>query len=185
MKKWIERFSHRFESLTCREKLLLLAFASILTLFWLSACMKQTKVLSQNWKLVNSKIKNYRFWLGNKVVVQKNLDKILEVMDPEKTFSDASFAGEVENIVRCYNMNYSMTSPHTHHGEIFDAHTLQLRCENAAVQDLISLEKAIYAKKPYLTIEKIKIHTNLFNPELLEADCTLSALQLKDVVHEK
>lgn len=171
--------------LSYREKFLFLLFSVFALIIWFMSCVRQSQALKQNWRLVNAKIKNHRFWIKNGTIVQSNLDKVLEVMDPKKTLSGSSFAGEVEKIIRNYHINYSMTSPRTRQGEIFNAHTSQLHCEHANLETLIAFEKEIYAKKPYLSLEKIKLHANTFNPEMLEADCTLSALQLKDVAHEK
>lgn len=185
MKKIFNAIKVRIQSFNYREKALLLSFMLFLTLFWLSGCFKQLRHLSQELKFVNAKIKNNQFWIKNKSVIEKNLEKVLSIMDPEKTFSGAAFSGEVENVIRTYDLNYSMTSPRTRQGDIFDVHTLQLHCENANLAKLIQFEESIYQKKPYISLEKIKMHANLFNPDLLEVDFTLKALELKDILHEK
>ena len=185
MKQWFEILYKRFLRFNYREKLLLFVFISSVMFIWLSSCCYQAKALVQNWKLVNTKLKNQRFWIKNKSIIDANLNKMLDIMDPKKTLSGASFAGEAENIIRNYDLNYSMTSPRTRLGDIFNSHTLQMHCENASMDHLIRFEEDIYAKKPYLTLEKVKLHANLFNPELLEVDFSLSALQLKDIPHEK
>ncbi len=185
MKQWFKSLHNRFLKLNYREKFLLLLFTVSFMLVWLSSCCHQTKTLIQNWKLVSAKLKNLNFWIKNESIINANLDKMLDIMDPKKTLSGATFAGEVENIIRVYDLNYSMTSPRTRRGDIFNAHTLQLHCENASMDALIRFEEDVYAKKPYLSLEKVKLHANLFNPELLEVDFSLSALQLKDITREK
>ena len=185
MKKILNMIKMRIQSLNYREKVLLLLFMFLTTLLWISGCLKQTKSLFQELKFVNAKLKNNQFWIKNKPVIEKNLEKVLEIMDPEKTFSGAAFSGEVENVIRAYDLNYSMTSPRTHQGDIFDVHTLQLHCENANLTKLIQVEESVYEKKPYISLEKIKLHANLFNPEVLEVDFTLKALELKDILNGK
>ena len=185
MKKIYYIIKARIQNFNYREKSLLLCFMSFLMLFWLSGCFKQLKTLSNELKFTNAKIKNNQFWIKNKSVIEENLKKVLSIMDPEKTFSGAAFSGEVENVIRAYDLNYSMTSPRTRQGDIFDAHTLQLHCENASLSKLIQFEESIYQKKPYISLEKIKMHANLFNPDLLEIDFTLKALELKDTLYGK
>lgn len=185
MKKIFDIIKMRIQSLNYREKVWLLLLMLFIALFWLSGCFKQMKSLSQELKFVNAKLKNNQFWMKNKPVIEQNLEKVLGIMDPEKTFSGAAFSGEVENVIRAYDLNYSMTSPRTHQGDIFDVHTLQLHCENASLAKLIQVEESIYEKKPYLSLEKIKMHANLFNPELLEVDFSLKALELKDILNGK
>jgi hypothetical protein len=185
MSRFIKKIAYRYQHLNYREKVLPFIFVLFLSLFWVSGCFKQTRTLFQNWKFTNAKIKNHRFWIRNKSIIETNLEKVLEVMDPQKTFSGATFAGEVENVIRNYDLNYSMSSPRTRNSDIFDIHTLQLHCENAKLEDLIKLEESIYQKKPYLSLEKIKLHGNLFNPELLEVDFSLCSLQLKDILNGK
>lgn len=185
MKHFVKKLIYRYKLLNYREKFLPFVFVLFLSLFWLSGCIKQTRTLFQNWKFTNAKIKNHRFWIRNKSTIETNLEKVLNVMDPEKTLSGANFAGEVENIIREYGLNYSMSSPRTRSSDVFNIHTLQLHCEKAKMSDLIKLEEAIYQKNPYLSLEKVKIHGNLFNPELLEVDFSLCSLQLKDILNGK
>lgn len=185
MKRIIENLIARYKLLNYREKFLPFIFVLFLSLIWISGCFKQTRTLFQDWKFANAKIKNHRFWIRNKSIIEANLEKVLSVMDPQKTLSGANFAGEVENIIRGYGLNYSMSSPRTRNSDIFNIHTLNLRCENAKLSDLIKLEEAIYQKKPYLSLEKVKLHGNLFNPELLEVDFSLCSLQLKDILNGK
>lgn len=185
MKQLIEKIVCRYKLLNYREKFFPFLFVLFLSLLWVSSCFKQTRSLFQDWKFNNAKIKNHRFWIRNKSIVEANLEKVLNVMDPQKTLSGATFAGEVEDIIRGYGLNYSMSSPRTRNSDIFDIHTLQLHCENAKLADLIKLEEAIYQKKPYLSLEKVKLHGNLFNPELLEVDFSLCSLQLKDILNGK
>ena len=183
MRKLIKLLKFRFYRLNGREKSFLFIFLFILSVVWLSSCLNQTKVLMHDWKFLNAKVKNCRFWIKNKAIVEANLKRVFEVMDPAKTLSGAAFAGEVESIIRAYNLRYFMSSPRTRNGDIFDTHTLQLHCENASLASLIQFEAGLYQKKPYLGLEKVKLHANLFNPELLEADFSLCSLQLKDILN--
>lgn len=185
MKNLIRKVVCRYKLLNYREKFFPFVFVLFLSLIWISSCFNQTRSLFNDWKFTNAKIKNFRFWIKNKPIVEANLEKVLNVMNPQKTLSGATFAGEVESVIRGYGLNYSMSSPRTRSSDIFDIHTLQLHCENAKLADLIKLEEAIYQKKPYLSLEKVKLHGNLFNPELLEVDFSLCSLQLKDILNGK
>lgn len=184
MKAFINKLQLRFNQLNYREKIFLLLFIWGLNFVFIDLCVKQTKSLTRQFKFINAKIENCQHWIKNTVHVNDKFDLMMTLMDPKKTYSGAAFAGEVENAVRSNEINYSMSSPKTRQGEVFDAHTLQLHCTNVPLQRLIAFEDAIYQKKPYLSMEKVKIHANLFNPELLEVDFSLSALQLKDLRNE-
>ena len=168
MKAFIEKLQSRFNQFNCREKVFLLLFIWGLNIVFIDLCIKQTKTLTHRFKVINAKIDNCQHWIENTAYVNDKFDIMMTLMDPEKTYSGAAFAGEVESAVRENGINYSM----------------QLHCTNAPLQRLIAFEDAIYQKKPYLSMEKVKIHANLFNPELLEVDFSLSALQLKDLRNE-
>ncbi len=185
MKEFLSKIYFRFNQLNCREKLFLLLFVWLLNFVFLEICIKQTNSLLHHLKFINAKVKNCQYWIKNTSSIDEKFEKMIMIMDPQKTYSGASFAGEVEKAIRESGIDYSMSSPKTRQGEIFDSHTLQLHCTNASLQRLITFEDAIYKKKPYLSMEKVKIHANLFNPELLEVDFSLSALQLKDLKNEK
>ena len=109
---------------------------------------------------------------------------MLSSIDPAKSLSGAAFSGEVETLIRPYKASYSMDSPSTRREDMFDAHTLQLHCENITMEDLIAFERSVYGRKPYLSLEKIKFRANAFDPQKLETECSFNALQLKRVSRE-
>lgn len=173
---------NKFQALHCREKVLATIFVWLLCFTWFSSCIKRSNVFTQNWKITKNKIKGYQYWVKNQDIIQTNLNNILKWIEFEKTYSGPQLAGHAERIARENQLTYSMTSPKTRHGDIFDAHTLQLHCENASLEKLISFEKVIHAMKPYIGLEKVKIHANNFNPTLLEVDFDLTALQLQKII---
>jgi hypothetical protein len=179
--KMIEKFSGLLTKLNCREKLLCLIFIWLCGFIWFTTCVHRAKKIRQDWQLVQSKIRHFNFWIKNEAIVRSNLTKILTWIDPEKTYSGTQLAGQVETVARNNRLTYSMTSPKTRQGDIFNAHTLQLRCENANLKDLVDFENEIYAMKPYIGLEKVRIRANNFNPTLLEVNFDLIALQLKDL----
>ncbi|MDR0756096.1 MAG: hypothetical protein LBE99_04255 [Puniceicoccales bacterium] len=179
--KIVEKFLGFLTKLNSREKLLCLIFVWFAGFIWLTTCLHRAKKFKQDWQLVQSKTKHFNFWIKNEAIVKSNLTKILTWIDPEKTYSGTQLAGQVETVARDNQLTYSMTSPKTRQGDIFNAHTLQLRCENASLKNLVDFENAIYAMKPYIALEKVKIRANNFNPTLLEVNFDLIALQLKDL----
>lgn len=171
-------FLHRFST---REKLWLLIFVWAACLIWCGSLLKRTKTFLKDWQLTTAKVNHFKFWIKNEPIVQSNLKKILTWIDPQKTYSGTQLAGQIEAFARENALTYSMTSPKTRQGDIFDAHTLQLHCENASLESLIAFESATYKTKPYIGLEKVKLRANEFNPHLIEADFDLIALQLKDL----
>lgn len=179
--KLTDKIFNAFAKLNCREKVLCLIFVWLLGMIWLTTCMHRIKQFKQDWKLAQSKLKCYNFWIKNEGIIKSNLDKILTWIDPQKTYSGTQLTGQVETIARNNQLTYSMTTPKTRQGDIFNAHTVRLRCENATLQNLITFENEIYQKKPYVGLEKVKIQANNFNPTLLDVNFDLIALQLKNL----
>lgn len=167
-----------------REKLLIFMLLSVVAFFWLSNCVQQALELSEDWQSVAQKTEKQSFWIKNKNTIHDNLEKVLSSIDPAKSLSGAAFSGEIETLIRPYKASYSMDSPSTRREDMFDAHTVQLHCENITMEDLIAFEKGVYARKPYLSLEKIKLRANAFDPQKLEAECSFNALQLKKVSNE-
>ena len=167
-----------------REKFLIFMLLSVLAFFWISNCVQQATSLLEDWQAVAKKTEKQLFWIKNKETVHGNLEKVLSSIDPAKSLSGAAFSGEIETLIRPYKAGYSMDSPSTRREDMFDAHTLQLHCENITMEDLIAFEKGIYGRKPYLSLEKIKLRANAFDPQKLEAECSFNALQLKKVSRE-
>ena len=167
-----------------REKFLIFMLLSVVAFFWISSCVQQGTSLLEDWQAVSKKTEKQLFWIKNKETVHGNLEKVLSSIDPAKSLSGAAFSGEVETLICPYKVSYSMDSPSTRREDMFDAHTLQLHCENITMEDLIAFEKGVYGRKPYLSLEKIKLRANAFDPQKLEAECSFNALQLKKVSRE-
>lgn len=176
MRQLVMRF---FSRLSTREKVWLLIFTWAILLTWALGLNKRYSRFYQDWKVTRAQVLNYRYWIKNEKRVQDNLVKVLQWIDPQKTFTGTQFAGKIEEFARKAGLTYSMTSPKTREGDIFDAHTLQLHCENASLKTLIEFEQLVYQTKPYIGLEKIRIRANEYNPSHVEADFDLIALQLK------
>ncbi len=170
-----------FSRLSTREKLWVLIFTWAILFTWLFGLNKRFSYFYQNWKTTRAQVLNYRYWIKNEKHVQDNLTKVLQWIDPKKTFTGTQFACKIEELARKAELTYSMTSPKTREGDIFDAHTLQLHCENASLQTLILFEKYVYQTKPYIGLEKVRIRANEYAPSHVEADFDLIALQLKKI----
>ena len=122
-----------------REKFLIFMLLSVVAFFWISNCVQQATGLLEDWQTVSKKTEKQLFWIKNKETVHGNLEKVLSSIDPAKSLSGAAFSGEVETLIRPYKASYSMDSPSTRREDMFDAHTLQLHCENITMEDLIAL----------------------------------------------
>ena len=179
------KFTHKllkiFQRLSVREKLWLLMFVWVTCILWFTSCIKRSKALSQDWKTTAGKIKSFEFWIKNDNIIKNNLENVLTMIEPSKTYSGPQLTGQVESFARDHGLAYSISSPKTRQGDIFDAHTVQLHCENANLDKLIAVEGDINKMKPYIGIEKLKLRANDFNPNFIEADFYLIALQLKDI----
>ena len=182
--KLLTPLTSRFKKCNGREKFLIFVLLSVAASFWLTGCIQQAVTLTEDWRTVAKKTEKQLFWVKNEETVQGNLEKVLSSIDPAKSLSGAAFSGEIEILIRPYKASYSMDSPSTRKEDMFDAHTLQLHCENITMEDLIAFERGIYARKPYLSLEKIKLRANAFNSQMLEAECSFTALQLKQVTHD-
>jgi hypothetical protein len=176
LKEQLTRALSRFSP---REKMWLLSLLGIVLLLWGLSLNNRCRLFLQNWETTATQIKGYKYWISNASTIRANLDHVLKWIDPQKTLTGTQFAGKAEDIARNTRLTYSMTSPKTREGDIFDAHTLQLRCENATLDSLIDFEDRIHAEKPYMGLEKVKLGASEYNPSLVEADFDLIALQLK------
>jgi hypothetical protein len=182
MKSLWKRF---FSRLSVREKMWLLIFSWVFLAVWGWGLTRRYTQFFQEWKVTKTQIEGYRYWIKNEGRIQDSLVTVLKWIDPEKTLTGTQFAGKVEELVRKTNLTYSMTSPKTREGDIFDAHTLQMHCENSRLEDLISFEQQVHQIKPYIGLEKVKIRANTYNPPWVEADFDLIALQLKKLASQK
>lgn len=176
-----KNFQHYLAKATFRERMLIFLLSVFALLVWTYSCLQQTNTLCAHWKTLKEKIKKQAVWLQNGSRVQKNIAKILSKTTPKQTLSCTAFSNEVEALIRAQKITYSIDSPHTNREALFDTHTLQLHCENATIENLIEWEKAIANKIPYGSIEKILLHANEQNPKLLEVECSLNAIQIKDL----
>jgi hypothetical protein len=174
-----EQLTGALSRFSSREKMWFLSLVGLILLLWSLSFNSRCRFFLQNWEATATQIKGYRYWISNAGTVRSNLDRVLKWVDPQKTLTGTQFSGKAEDLARSTHLTYSMTSPRTREGDIFDAHTLQLRCENANLASLIDFENQIHREKPYMGLEKVKIGASEYNPSQVEADFDLIALQLK------
>ncbi|MBP5191368.1 MAG: hypothetical protein J6Z25_02235 [Opitutales bacterium] len=146
---------------------------------WMYSCLQQIHTLCSDWKILKKEAKEQGYWINQHSTIQDNVDKFLSKTYPEQMLSSAAFTEEVENLVHDAKITCSIDSPDTHREGFFDEHALSLHCENATLEDLIEFEKNFARKIPYSFMEKIELHANEQNPKLLEAECSLKALQIR------
>ena len=164
---------------TFRKRVLVSLFIFFLLFGWMYSCLQQTHTLCADWKILKKEAKEQGYWIHQHSTIQDNVDKFLSKTYPEQMLSSAAFTEEVENLVHDAKITCSIDSPDTHREGFFDEHALSLHCENATIEDLIEFEKNFARKIPCGLMEKIELHANEQNPKLLEAECSLKALQIR------
>lgn len=174
-----------YKRITLREKILLVLFAWVIFLIWLGFYWSRMGQLFENLNKVNAGLAHQQVWLNNEVSIAERLAEAQKILDPEKTYARSRFIGRIDNLARETGAGYDVTNPTTQSGEIFNEHFLVVQFKDASLKNLIDFVKTINNENPYLGIKQVKITPNRRDPNLLNAQFDVFALELKNVENVK
>lgn len=170
-----------FNKLSQREKTLLTIFLISCLFVWGNFLKKRWMTFRAEYTTVSTQVEYQELWFAKEDSIHQRLEKGLRMFNPEKTYSKSKFIGRIDAIARSAGGTYDISSPKTKITDIFDENTLTIRFSNVPMKGLLLFDKAIESEGPYLSFEKIQISPNRTNPEELNANLDVIALELKNV----
>lgn len=170
-----------YDQITSREKMLLALFLWVLVLIWFSLYASRLSDLFDNLKTTNATLAYQQLWLDREISIEERLIESRKILDPQKTYARSRFIARIDGLGRASGATYDVTNPTTNLGEVFNEHALTVQFKDAPLKALLGFDRAINEESPYLGIKQVKISPNRRDPNLLNAQFDVIALELKNI----
>lgn len=174
-----------FNKFTQREKILITALLWVITLLWANWLNSRLSTLSSEISTTHASLKHQQIWLDNQSSIEERLLASRQILDPGKTYPKNQFIAKVETLAKSSGATFNITNPTTRTGDIFNEHTLTIQFKDATLKSLLTFENAIQKEGAYMGLKELKIDPNKRDPNLLNAQFDIIALELKKIENSK
>ncbi|MBI5769870.1 MAG: hypothetical protein HZA93_18995 [Verrucomicrobia bacterium] len=141
-----------------REKLLLVAFAAIGALWWLSAFSSRLGAFNLQQRRTTLSLKEQQQWLDNRKAIETSAEKAAAKLEAAKTLDGSRLLATVNTIAREAGLkNTSSGSPNAQSSGQFSIHTLDYTVIRADWESLTKFYAALQQRSPYIGIEHVQI----------------------------
>ena len=148
-----------FLSRLLREKMLLLAFLGIGTLWWLSAFATRAARSSRNQQATTLALAIQQQWLNNRGSIEASAQQAASRLDPAQTRNSTRLFTEVSNLTNASGFRNAVINPQpvATIGQ-FSIHTLNFTVNNVDWESLKKFYLGLQAKAPYVGIDQFSLN---------------------------
>ncbi len=145
-----------------REKILLVAFALIGALWWLSAFSTRLNAFNVQQRRTSSSLKEQQMWLDRRKAIELSAEKAAEKLESAKTLDSSSLIAAVQNLARDAGLKQhgSQGVPTTQTNGQFSVHTLDYSIQQAEWEPLKKFYTALLQRSPYIGIEHVQLQAD-------------------------
>lgn len=162
-----------------REKILLVAFALIGVLLWLSSYSKRVGVFWRAQSSTTASLKEQQRWLDNRDALQESARKAAQSLEASKTLDASRLLATVGSIASEAGLRNTASGQQTNDssGQIA-VHTLPYTINRADWESLKKFYMGISAKSPYIGLERFALSSDRANPAQLNLSVTVTSVEV-------
>lgn len=161
-----------------REKLMLVVFAALVALAWLSNWSDRVGRFWTAQHRTTVTLKEQALWIGNKDRINADVGRAFEHLDPARTLNAAKLVGELASIASSAGLtNTAGEAPRTEQNEQGSVNTVQFTISKADIAALLRFYGEVSKRSPYLNIEQLALNVDRTNPSLLNASMKISSIE--------
>lgn len=169
-----------FLSRLLREKVLLLGFILIGTLWWMSAFAGRASRFWRDQRSATATLAEQQQWLNNRVKIEEAARKAAAQLDPSKTLDGTRLVSAVNQAAYEAGLrnNYS-ANPATHetNGQ-FTVHTADYTVTNADYEMLARFYLNLHQRAPYIGIERFALSSRPNDASKLTLNLRVSSVEI-------
>jgi hypothetical protein len=163
-----------------REKLLLVAFAALGVLMWLSGFGRRATKFWQDQRATTVALKEQSQWLTNRVVIEAAAHKAAAQLDAAKTLDGTRLLAEVNAMAAANGLQTKSTIgglTHQSSGQ-FAVNTLNYTVRDADWDALKKFYLALHQRSPYIGIELFTLQSSTANQAQLSLSLRVSSVEI-------
>lgn len=162
-----------------REKLLLVVFALLGVLMWLSGYGKRFGVFWREQRSTTVALADQQRWLDNQKVLELAAQKAAGRLDAAKTLDGTRLLAAVGSLASEAGLRNTSSGTQTDqsNGQV-SIHTLPYTINRADYESLKKFYVALSARSPYIGIEKFALNSDRANPAQLNLALTVTSVEI-------
>ena len=162
-----------------REKVLLLGFIVIGTVWWLSAFGGRAGKFWREQRATTATLKEQKMWLDNRVSIEAAAQKAASRLDPAQTLDRTRLASAVSQAASEAGLKNTTSNPLPSQGNgQFTVHSVDFQVNNADYQSLLQFYLNLHKRAPYIGVEKFILSSNANDESKLRLTLTVSAVEI-------
>lgn len=169
-----------FLARTVRERVIVLLFVGAIVAIWGSSLLGRLGGSFHSFSDTGSKLKMQELMLAQRPVVDAELSKLLQRMEPTHTLSATRLNAELAGIGARLQLNPEIPPARTEQVDRFLSHATEVLIRRASYEKLVEFASEISGRSPYLNLEQIQIIADRSNPALLDARFRITAVELQN-----
>jgi hypothetical protein len=168
-----------FLSRLLREKLLLVAFAAIGVLLWVSSFSSRFGRFWRDERATAAALRDQSLWLANRPAVEAAVKKAASRLDPAKTLDGTRLLTEVSNLAAAAGLRNTAadTPTRTSNGQ-FSVNTLTYTVRGATWEALEPFYVALQQRSPYIGIDQFTLQPMGGNRTQLTLQLRVSSIEV-------
>ncbi len=168
-----------FLSRLLREKVLLLSFALLGAVIWLSGVGERAGAKWRAISATSTDLEVQRRWLLQRERIEREAALAIEHLDPTRSLDGVRLSSELATLARAAGLaNYDVSDSRTARTSQFAVHSVQFSVRNADIGALIRFYQALGQRAPYLGLEQFALAGNRANPAQLTASWRVTSVEI-------
>jgi len=162
-----------------REKLLLVAFALIGALLWLSNLAGRAGAFLTEERHTTVSLAEQSRWLANSKAVEKAAKQAAQAFKPEKTLDGTGLLTEVDRIAKSSELeHHQISQPEEAHVGQSKVNTILFTVNKVDYRALSNFCAALQQRAPYIALEGFSVVPDKSNPLWLNASMRISSVEI-------
>lgn len=161
-----------------REKLLLLAFAALALIIWVSQLLGRGRSLWDEWRTARAELAEQQVWLQNAPAIEAKAAATTKSLEPAQTLNATRLVGELNALASAAGLSADISAQHTERTSQFAFHTVQVNLRRADLPSLVNFYRELSKRAPYIGLEQFSLAVDRANPGKLNASLRISSAEL-------
>ena len=167
------------QNISKRERVMLGALVVVCLLIWASVLATRWEASAAQLREARKTVTQQKVWLDSAPLFQAQFDQSMAKLDPEAMLDGTALSAFVDSYAREHKLKHEMTTPSVKSGKLYARATMRVTLRNISLEELIRLQIALDAKRPYIAVKAVALTANRADPRLLNARLNLTSLTIR------
>jgi len=172
MKRWFQRRLPR-------EQGLVVVFAVLGALIWLSVANGRLRAQLSDWRASDSELTAQQLWLDRQQAITTQAATAVRNLEPARTYDATRLVTTVTSLAGAAGLAPAIDPPVTQRTSQFAYHQIRVSFQRASLGALLKFSDELARQAPYLSLEQIALQADRAAADTLSVTLLISATQIE------